>query len=293
MSICTTAANLVIHVRPCKLDWIKFLFQFVSATQLQRSLRDVRGAGAPNVSRSTLRRRLYAEGLHSRVAAVKPRLQAHHKAARRLWGREKRQWRREQWNKCLFTDESRFTLTAGSKRIRVWRRRGERRHNPQLVNAKELFGGGGIMVWGGISYNGKTDLQIINGNLTGLRYRDEILNHQVLPYAGAVGDGFVLVDDNARPHRHHEVDAYLNDNGVDRMDWPSKSPDLNPIEHVWAYMKDKINRRLTDRHGLADLRRMVLQEWENLPQNFINRLIRSMNKRARQCVQYGGDYTDY
>ena len=96
---------------------------------------------------------------------------------------------------------------------------------------------------GGISYNGKTDLQIINENLTGLRYRDDILNHQVLPYAGAVGDGFILVYDNARPHRNHEVDAYLDDNGIDRVDGPSKSPDLNPIEHVW----DTLGRKMEDK----------------------------------------------
>ena len=185
----------------------------------------VRGPGARNVSYQTVRNRIRATGMRSRVAAVKPRLRPFHKAARRQWGRQMRQWRRDQWNKCLFTDESRFTLTPGSRRIQVWRRRGERRHNPQFVNPKELFGGGGIMVWGGISHNGKTDLVIINGNLTGLRYRDEILTNHVLPYAGAVGDGFVFVDDNARPHRHHEVDAYLDDNGIERMDWPSKSPE--------------------------------------------------------------------
>ena len=47
---------------------------------------------------------------------------------------------------------------------------------------------GGIMVWGGIWHNDRTDLVVINGNLTGLRYRDEILVQHVLSYAGAVGD---------------------------------------------------------------------------------------------------------
>ena len=149
------------------------------------------------------------------------------------------------------------------------------------------------MVWGGISHNGKTDLVVINGNLTGLRYRDEILAQHVLPYAGAVGDGFELVDDNARPHRSHDVNEFLDDNGIERMEWPAKSPDFNPIEHIWAYMKDRITPTLTEHHTLVDLRRMVQMEWQNLPQRLINRLIQSMNTRARQCVQYRGGYIDY
>jgi hypothetical protein len=58
------------------------------------------------------------------------------------------------------------------------------------------------MVWAGISINGKTDLHMIAGNLSGVRYRDEILPlHPIVrPYAGAVGDGFILMDDHCRPH---------------------------------------------------------------------------------------------
>ena len=77
------------------------------------------------------------------------------------------------------------------------------------------------------------------------------------------------------------------------MEWPSKSLDLNPIEHVWAFMKFRISQRLQRHHRLADLRRMVVEEWDRVPIAYINRLIRSMNTRARQVVQYHGGYTDY
>ena len=86
-------------------------------------------------------------------------------------------------------DESRFTLTPGSRHIRVWRRRREdviTRNLLVLWNC--MVTDGGIMVWGGIWHNGRTDLVVINGNLTGLRYRDEILVQHVLSYAAVVGD---------------------------------------------------------------------------------------------------------
>ena len=40
------------------------------------------------------------------------------------------------------------------------------------------------------------------------------------------------MDDNARPHRAGVVNDYLEDEGIERLDWPSRSPDLNPIEHA-------------------------------------------------------------
>jgi hypothetical protein len=63
----------------------------------------------------------------------------------------------------------------------------------------------------------------------GVRYRDEILHPIVRPYAGAVGDGFILMDDHCRPHRARVVTDYLENEKIERIEWPSCSPDMNPI----------------------------------------------------------------
>ena len=61
----------------------------------------------------------------------------------------------------------------------------------------DRFGGGSVLVWAGISYDGDKDLYILrNGALTDVRYRDPI----VRPYVGASGPGFIMMDDNARPY---------------------------------------------------------------------------------------------
>lgn len=86
-----------------------------------------------------------------------------------------------------------------------------------------------------------TDLhQILNGTLNGVRCRDEILGQIVCPYAGAVGDDFILMDDNAPPYRSRLVNDYLDHEGIVRMDWPACSPDVNPIEHAWDRLRNAL-----------------------------------------------------
>ena len=76
------------------------------------------------------------------------------------------------------------------------------RFAPVCVAEHDRFGGGSVMVWAGISALGKTDLHVIDdGTLTALRYVKEILDVYVRPYAGTVGESFILMDDNARAHR--------------------------------------------------------------------------------------------
>ncbi|GFV13920.1 transposable element Tcb1 transposase [Trichonephila clavipes] len=71
----------------------------------------------------------------------------------------------------------------------------------------------------------RTDLQIFKrGSVTAVRYRDKVLEPIVRLYAAAVGPTFVLLDDNARPHRADIVDDYLESEGIARMVWPVYPP---------------------------------------------------------------------
>ncbi|GFT34458.1 transposable element Tcb2 transposase [Trichonephila clavipes] len=95
-------------------------------------------------------------------------------------------------------------------RIFIWRDRGSR-NNPAFVHESVRFGGGGVLVYGGISIDGRTDIYIMrDGPLTARRYRDEILRPIVVPYATAIGDDFILMDDNCRPHHANLVEDFLS-----------------------------------------------------------------------------------
>ncbi|GFV66749.1 transposable element Tcb2 transposase [Trichonephila clavipes] len=96
-----------------------------------------------------------------------------------------------------------------------------RYHQSNTVE-RHSYRGGGILVWAGISLGGHTDLHVFHeGTVTGLRYWDEILDPYVRPYAAAIGNDFILMDDNARPHRDRIVEEYLEDHGFERMEWPA------------------------------------------------------------------------
>jgi len=97
------------------------------------------------------------------------------------WARRHRRWVSQRWNRVVFTDKSTFNLNWPDGRIGVCRRRGERL-DPANVVEYDGYGGGSVMIWGGISYDGKTELKIVRGRLKAARYCADIILPAVVPY---------------------------------------------------------------------------------------------------------------
>ena len=150
------------------------------------------------------------------------------------------------------------------------------------------------MIWAGISMQGKTDLHVFqNGTVTGVRYRDEVLHPIVRPWAGAIGPDFILMDDNARPHRARVVDQYLEFESIERTEWPSRSPDCNPIERAWDMLGRAVKARINQPRTLRELAVAIQEEWARIPQQKIRNLICSMHRRCQAVIQAGGGHTRY
>ncbi|GFU50126.1 transposable element Tcb2 transposase [Trichonephila clavipes] len=125
--------------------------------------------------------------------------------------------------------------------------------------------------------NSRTRLHVVaNGTMTGQRYIDEVLLPHVLLFCGAVGDKFVFMDDNATCHRTLAVHDCLDSEGIQRLVWPARSPDLNPFENVW----DALGRQAAGRNypptNKNTLIRALTEEWDKLPQQLLDNVVQSM-----------------
>ena len=144
------------------------------------------------------------------------------------------------------------------------------------------------MVWGGISHGLKSQLVVIDGNLTAARYRDEILRPHVIPFLQQ--HNLTLQQDNARSHVARICQVFLAKNNVQPLDWPPYSPNLSPIEHLWNQSDRQVRQRQLPPATRAQLTRALEEGWNNIPIRRINALMNSMTRRIIVQTKPGKDY---
>ena len=146
------------------------------------------------------------------------------------------------WWRVHFSDESRFNYYDNDGSMHVWRSSGKRLH-PACVHWRHAYWGAFGMVWGCISLNCKLPLVEIQGNINARRYCNEVLNNQAVPHLNnhLLQDQAIFMHDGATPHTANVTKYLLRREAVDGLDWPSRSPDLNPIENVWDFIKRELN----------------------------------------------------
>ncbi|GFX34114.1 transposable element Tcb2 transposase [Trichonephila clavipes] len=154
-------------------------------------------------------------------------------------------------------------------------------------NIKERYhyGGPGVLVWGGIMLNRRTELHIFDrGSVTGDCYYDEVLLLHVNLFQGAIGPDFIFMADNARPYRFLVAEDLMESEDINRMDWPAYFLDLNPIEHVWDALRRRIAERLHHPENTRQLKQMLIEEWALLSQEILHQLVLSMPRRCEATI---------
>ena len=204
---------------------------------------DFRHATAVHLSDQTVTNRLHDDGMRAIRPARGPIVTVQHRVQRLDFAREHQNGQLSHWVAVLFTDENRFTVSTNDRRARVWIRQGERYADCNIVEV-DRYGGGSVMVWAGISLDGHTDWYVFaRGFITAVRYRNEVLGPIVRPFAGAIGDAFISMQDNARAHTALVSSTFLNDEGISVVNWPARSPYPNPLDHAWDMYSRSIRQR--------------------------------------------------
>jgi transposase len=254
---------------------------------------EIRLARNITISENTVRRRLAEANLRPRVPATAPLLTANHRRARMQFATDHQNWTEQDWGTVLFNDESRFNLYTSDGRARVYRRPGER-YAPCMIAPKVQYGGGSIHVWGGICSEAKTELHVFDrGAVNAHVYITNILTDYVTPFAPVIGENFLFMQDNAKPHVARNTRAYLEEVGIPILPWPARSPDLNPIEHICDSLGRRVRRRINPPLNLGALREAIVEEWNNIPQIEVANLIRSMPRRLEEVIHRRGGNTSY
>jgi hypothetical protein len=243
--------------------------------------------GGP-ISDQTVRNRLRDGGLHARRPYVGLGLSARHRQLRLAWTRRHLRFRCADWDRVLFTDESRFKLRRSDGRSPVYCRTGEH-YSDVCVRERGQYGGGSVMVWEGISLDTKTQMVPIHQNLSAARYQNDILQPVAIPYI-TVNHGMVLMQDNSTPHTGRTTQQMLQGHNIRILDWPPCSPDLNPIEHFWDEIDRRV-RQLPKPQNLVQLERDLVNTWTNLPQRFLFSYVNSMRRRCLTVIRANGAHT--
>lgn len=248
-------------------------------------------------SRQTIARILKRWGLKNYARPLKPRLLARHKRDRYNFAKVLRRMPESFWKNVIFSDESKFNPHGPDGIKRIWRRPGSLllgHHVRKVVK----FGGGSVMVWGAITYRGVGRLVLIEQKMNSEVYVEVLrsgLRRTIEMYNRDLAD-VIFQQDNDPKHVSKYTMKFLGQLCNARMrllKWPSCSPDMNIIEHVWDDVNKRVRESLPAEPNIDILIEKLGKEWHSTDPAYIRRLYESIPRRIDALFKAKGGYTKY
>jgi transposase len=265
----------------------------------------IRALGTPtktagtHISEPIVRKTLKEYGLSCRKARTKSYLSKEHRKARVKWCRDHKMWQEDDWKRVIWTDEVTFELSKDSRTIWVTRRV-SKEYLPKNLKPSFKSDRVSISAWGAVCNDkiGPLICLLKGKRMNADTYTNRILKQHLKPFWTKIKKNhkrkqIYTMDDGATCHTAKVSVAWRAKNKMPRMPWPAQSPDLNPIENLWAILKRKINIRKHRIRDIEELQQVIHEEWARLSAKEVGRCTASMKKRIMKTIQNKGGPTKY
>ena len=202
-------------------------------------------------------------------------LTADHMDARLKWCQS---YKNQNWDLVIFSDETVFSDFRKSKK--KWVQKGTVYRAPKTGKGKHK-----VNAWTAISRTEKTQLELFTYNMDTNAYL-EILKKNIKVLRKMGGKKLVLVWDNAPTHVSNKAKEFYLKNGIERIEWPARSSDLNPIENIWGIVKYELDMRKVNKR--VEIIEAIQEIWKELDQDIIRNCVDSMTGRILKWIEMKG-----
>ena len=232
------------------------------------------------ISDSTVRRALHERGYSYIGPKISPKNTLKEQQKRLDWCKRHLN---KYWHKVFFTDKTTvyFDNPSGLKWVKS---------DVNYTEHKRKGRGQKLNLWGAISANGKISLQIFEENLNTEKYTEILSNSLDELREISKSDWIVLQMDNCRVHWSLEALQFYKDNEITVIDWPPYSPNLNPIENLWGFIKAKLGSK---KYLKSQLSSKIISIWEALSDDQIKNYCTSIYDRIGEWIDNNGKMTSY
>ena len=200
----------------------------------------------------------------------------------------------EDWKRIIWSDETKINRIGSDGKQWVWKQVGQGLIDRE-VQGTVKFGGGNIMVWGCMGWEGVGRLAEVEGKMNADQYVS-ILEDNLLPSmeeSGFSAEDVIFQQDNDPKHTSRKATKWFEDNNINVLDWAPQSPDINPIEHLWQHIKRQLGEYSTMPKGVWEIWERVAEVWNEIPPEVCQNLIESMPRRLEAVIKAKGGHTKY
>jgi hypothetical protein len=257
---------------------ICFSIDYAIVSPFMTAVEAVNTSGFPGSFR-TARRRVRGSELKNHVGARKLNLTPTHRKARMAFCLEHLARDDAFWAQVIFSDEKVFQ-SCPNGRLKVYRPRNSRYDKPyvQTTERSNRF-------WAWISVDSPGVMLHVEDRLNSdvyVRILEDVMLSSVLRIFPNFN--FIFQQDNCSVHTAHRVADWFGNNNINVLDWPSRSPDLNPLENMWGLLVRNLQQRRQVFRNRTDLLTAITIAWQSLPRYYHRDLCLSMSRRVRRVI---------